>query len=207
MNVLLDMKPIEVVDESLAGALSAAVELAEQQGRTIIEVVLDGQPLVGEQLENVSTSPIPDSNIAFVSADPVQLVQQSLFDAAEALASTRHSHTEIAEQLQGGEDAPKALTQLGETLAVWQGVQDVLARGYGLLNRDPNSLVIPEDIAAGKTLPTLVAELSEQLREVRRSLEDHDLASLADAVGYELEPMAEQWSRVLAFSAEALTQS
>jgi len=85
-------------------------------------------------------------------------------------------------------------------------VQDVLARGYGLLNRDPNSLVIPEDIAAGKTLPTLVAELSEQLREVRRSLEDHDLASLADAVGYELEPMAEQWSRVLAFSAEALTQ-
>lgn len=206
MNVLLDQNPIEVVDESLAGAMSAAVEVAEKQGRTIVEVVVDGQPVLGNQLENASTDPIPDSNIEFVSADPVQLVQQSLFDAAEALSATRQAHTDIADQLQGGEDAPKALNQLGETLAVWQGVQDVLARGYGLLNLDPGTLTIPEDIAQGKSLNTLFAELSEQLREVRRSLEDHDLASLADAVGYELEPMAQQWSRVLAFSAEALTQ-
>ena len=207
MNVLLDTKPIEVVDETLAGAMTAAVGIAEEQGRTIVEVLLDGKPVLGDELENASTSPIPDANIQFVSADPVELVQQSLFDAAEALASTRQSHAEIAEQLQGGEDAPKALGQLGETLAVWQGVQDVLARGYGLLNLDPGSLRLPDTIAGGKDLPTLFNELGEQLREVRRSLEDHDLAALADAVGYELEPMAEQWSKVLAFSAEALTQS
>jgi hypothetical protein len=206
MNVLLDMNPIDVVDESLAGAMSAAVEIAEQNGRTIVEVVLDGQPVLGDQLENASTDPIPSSNIEFVSADPVLLVQQSLFDAAEALASTRESHTEIAEKLQGGDEAPKALAQLGETLAVWQGVQDVLSRGYGLLNLDPGALAIPNEIAGGKDLSTLFSELSDQLREVRRSLEDHDLASLADAVGYELEPMAQQWSQVLAFSAEALTQ-
>lgn len=206
MNVLLDENPIEVQDETLAGAMSAAVEAAEKQGRTIVEVMVDGQPVRGDELENVSTTPIPDSNVQFVSADPVALVQQSLFDAAQALASTQRAHTDIADMLQGGEDVAKAMNKLGETLAVWQGVQDVLARGYGLLNIDPSTLHLPDEIAGGKDLTALFQELGSQLREVRRSIEDHDLASLADAIGYELEPMAGEWAKVLAYAAESLVK-
>ncbi|GAB5495042.1 MAG: hypothetical protein Phyf2KO_01220 [Phycisphaerales bacterium] len=206
MNVLLDENPIEVQDETLAGAMSAAIEVAEKQGRTIIEVVLDGQPVRGDALENVSTEPIPGSNVEFVSADPVALVQQSLFDASQALAATQRAHTDIADMLQGGEDVPKAMNKLGETLNVWQGAQDVLARGYGLLNLDPATLNLPDNIAEGKEVTVLFSELGEQLREVRRSIEDHDLASLADAIGYELEPLAGEWAKVLAFAAETLVK-
>ncbi|RNC81240.1 MAG: hypothetical protein ED559_05450 [Phycisphaera sp.] len=206
MNVLLDENPIDVQDETLAGAMNAAVEAAEKQGRTIIEVVLDGQPVRGEALENVSTTPIPDSSVEFVSADPVALVQQSLFDASQALAATQRAHSDIADMLQGGEDVPKAMNKLGETLNVWQGAQDVLARGYALLNIDPATISLPKDIAGGKPVTSLFQDLGEQLREVRRSIEDHDLASLADAIGYELEPLAGEWAKVLAFAAETLVK-
>ncbi len=204
MNVLLDENPIDVQDETLAGAMSAAVEIAQEQGRTIVEVYLDGEPLRGDALENASTQPIPDASVRFTSAEPVALVQQSLFDAAQALAATQRTHTDIADKLQSGDNVPEALSKLGETLTVWQGVQDVLARGFALLGLDPIALKFPDEIAQGDDMNTLLVKLGEQLREVRRSIEDQDLSALADAIGYELEPMASQWASVLAFAAESL---
>lgn len=207
MNVLLDDTPIEVEDQTLAAAMSAGVELAQQSGRAVVEVLVDGQAVRGDELIDASTEPIPGARVELFTADPVELVQQSLRDAAAALESSRSSHTDIAGQLQSGADTAEALSQLSGTLSVWQGVQDVLARGYALVGRDPASLDLPESVAGGKTVNTLITELGEQLREVRRSLEDHDLAALADTVGYELEPLAGVWAGVLSHAAGAIASS
>lgn len=207
MNVLLDDNPIEVEDQTLAAAMSAGVEIAQQTGRAVVEVLVDGKAVRGEELIDASTEPIPDARVELYTADPIELVSQSLRDAAAALESARGSHTDIAGRLQSGADIPEALSQLSGTLSVWQGVQDVLARGYALLGRDPSTLDLPDDVAGGKTLNDLLTELGGQLREVRRSLEDHDLAALADTVGYELEPLAGVWAGVLSHAAGAITQS
>ena len=207
MNVLLDDNPIEVEDHTLAAAMSAGVEIAQQTGRAVVEVLVDGKAVRGEELIDASTEPIPDARVELYTADPIELVSQSLRDAAAALESARGSHTDIAGRLQSGADIPEALSQLSGTLSVWQGVQDVLARGYALLGRDPSTLDLPAEIAGGKTLNDLLTELGGQLREVRRSLEDHDLAALADTVGYELEPLAGVWAGVLSHAAGAITQS
>ncbi|MCA9274169.1 MAG: hypothetical protein KDA31_14120 [Phycisphaerales bacterium] len=207
MNVLLDDNPIEVEDHTLAAAMSAGVEIAQQTGRAVVEVLVDGKAVRGEELIDASTEPIPDARVELYTADPIELVSQSLRDAAAALESARGSHTDIAGRLQSGADIPEALSQLSGTLSVWQGVQDVLARGYALLGRDPSTLDLPDDVAGGKTLNDLLTELGGQLREVRRSLEDHDLAALADTVGYELEPLAGVWAGVLSHAAGAITQS
>lgn len=207
MNVLLDDNPIEVEDQSLAAAMSAGVEIAQQAGRAVVEVLIDGKAVRGEELIDASTEPIPGAKVELFTANPVELVGQSLRDAAGALESARSSHADIASRLQAGSDTAEALNQLSGTLSVWQGVQDVLARGYALLGRDPSTLDLPDEVAGGKTLNTLIQELGEQLREVRRSLEDHDLAALADTIGYELEPLAGVWAGVLSHAAGAITQS
>ncbi|MFI4892380.1 MAG: hypothetical protein ACIAQ0_02935 [Phycisphaerales bacterium JB058] len=207
MNVLLDDNPIEVEDQTLAAAMSAGVEIAQQSGRAVVEVLVDGKAVRGDDLVDVSTEPIPDARVELFTADPIQLVQQSLRDAAAALENARSSHSDIAGRLQSGADTAEALNQLSGTLSVWQGVQDVLARGYALVGQDPSTLDLPESIAGGKTLNELLTQLGEQLREVRRSLEDHDLAALADTVGYELEPLAGVWAGVLNHAAGAISQS
>lgn len=205
MNVLLDDTPIEVEAETLAAAMSAGVEIAQREGRAVVEVLVDGTPVRGEDLVEASTEPIPDAKVELFSADPAQLVKQSLFDAAQALESARGSHTDIANQLQSGANTAEALNLLSGTLSVWQGVQDVLARGYALIGRDPASLNLPDSVAGGKDVTALLDDLGKQLREVRRSLEDHDLAALADTIGYELEPLAGVWASVLSHAASAVT--
>ena len=201
MNVLLDDTPIEVEDQTLAAAMSAGVELAQREGRAVVEVFVDGRAVRGEDLTHASTRPIPGSRVELITADPAQLVRQSLEDAASALEACRGAHSNIAESLQTGADPASALGRLSETLSVWQGVQDVLARGYALLGRDPGGLSLPEEVGGGQSVSRLVETLGEQLREVRRSLEDHDFAALADVIGYELEPLAGTWAGVLRHAA------
>ncbi len=207
MNVLLDDTPIEVEDQTLAAAMSAGVEIAQREGRAVVEVLIDGKAIRGDELIDASTEPIPNARIELFTANPVELVRQSLLDASSALESSRSSHSDIASQLQSGADTAEALSLLSGTLSVWQGVQDVLARGYALLGRDPASINLPESVAQGKDVTVLLGELGEQLREVRRSLEDHDLAALADTIGYELEPLAGVWASVLNHAASAVTET
>lgn len=207
MNVLLDDTPIEVEAPTLAAAMSAGVEIAQRTGRAVIEVLVDGQVVRGDSLVDASTSPIPGSRVELFTADPVQLVSQSLLDASAALESTRSAHSDIASRLQAGSDTAQALNDLSGTLSVWQGVQDVLVRGYALLGRDPASLELPDDLAEGRDVGALVTELGTRLREVRRSLEDHDLAALADTIGYELEPLAGVWAGVLGHAAAAVSRT
>lgn len=206
MNVLLDDTPIDVEAPTLAAAMSAGVELAQREGRAVIEVLIDGQAVRGDDLVDASTEPIPGSRVELFSADPLQLVSQSLRDASVALESSRQAHTEIAGRLQAGTDTAQALGDLSGTLSVWQGVQDVLARGYALLGRDPASLDL-SGLGDGKDVTTLLGELGQQLRDVRRSLEDHDLAALADTIGYELEPLAGVWASVLDHAAAAVSRT
>lgn len=201
MHVLLDDTPIEVEDQTLAAAMSAGVEIAQLEGRAVIEVFVDGKAVRGEDLTYASTQPIPGSRVELITADPAQLVSQSLRDAASALEACRGAHTAIAESLQSGADLAQTLGRLSETLTVWQGVQDVLVRGYALLERDPAGIQLPEDVSSGQSVTRLIEILGQQLREVRRALEDHDFAALADAIGYELEPLAGTWAGVLRHAA------
>lgn len=206
MNVLLDDSPIDVEAPTLAAAMAAGVELAQGRGRAVIEVLVDGQAVRGDDLVDASTRPIPGARVELFTADPVELVSQSLRDASAALEASRAAHSEIAGRLQAGTDTAEALSDLSGTLSVWQGVQDVLARGYALLGMDPSGLDLSA-LGAGKDVGTLLTELGERLREVRRSLEDHDLAALADTIGYELEPLAGVWASVLGHAAAAVCEA
>ncbi len=195
MRVLLDGNEVQAREPTLAGAIDAGRAAAEAAGRAIIEVAVDGQPVVGDRLEQPSSDSIDGAEVRLTSTDPVSLVTTTLLDAAEALESTRAQHAAIAEGLQAGETGP-ALEQLSSTLQVWQAAQDVLTRGWMLLGRDPSELKVPAN-AGADSVEQMVERLAVELREIKRALGDQDLAAVADVVGYELEPMAEHWVTLL----------
>lgn len=195
MRVLLDGNEIPSREPTLAAAIDAGRAAAETAGRAIIEVSVDGQPVMGDALDRPPTEPIAGAEVRLTSTDPVSLVRSTLLDAADALESTRPQHGTIAEGLQAGE-AGEALQQLSATLQVWQAAQDVLTRGFVLLGRDPGALPVPEGSGAD-SVNQMVELLASELREIKRALGDQDLAAVADVVGYELEPMAEHWVSLL----------
>jgi len=195
MRVLLDGNEIQSAEPTLAGAINAGRAAAEAEGRAIIEVAVDGAPVLGDGLEQPSADPIEGAEVTLTSTDPVSLVKTTLLDAAEALEQTRPQHASIAEGLQAGESG-EALGQLSSTLQVWQAAQDVLTRGWMLLGRDPGSLEVPPE-AGAESVDQMVERLATELREIKRALGDQDLAAVADVVGYELEPMAEHWVALL----------
>ncbi len=195
MRVLLDGNEIQSREPTLAGAIDAGRTAAEAEGRAIIEVSVDGEPVAGDQLEQPSTAAIDGAEVTLTSTDPVSLVRTTLLDAADALESTRPQHAVIAEGLQTGE-AGEALAHLSSTLQIWQAAQDVLIRGWMLLGRDPSTLGVPPE-AGVDSVEQMINRLAGELREIKRALGDQDLAAVADVVGYELEPLAEHWVALL----------
>lgn len=205
MRVLLDGQQIESDGQTLAGAMEAGRANAEREGRVIIEVLLDGAPIQGDSLDRPSADDIGESEVRMVSSDPVQLVQRSLIEAADALEATREAHTALAEQIQSGVEAG-TLEALSGTLSTWQAAQDVLLQGWTLLGRDPLSISPPDDMGVG-SVAEMVDRLAEELRSIKRGLEDRDMTAVADAVGYELEPMTAQWASLLRHAADETARS
>ncbi|MEM9167410.1 MAG: hypothetical protein AAGB48_10370 [Planctomycetota bacterium] len=201
MPVLLDGQPLDVASPGLAGVLDAGRARAEASGRVIVEVVIDGEPAGADLLDNPTDEAVDGADIRLASADPVTLVASALSDAADALEAAGPGHAEIAANFQAGEQQA-ALAALGETLHLWQVAQDVFAQGWTLLGRDPLRLPMPAD-SGYDDAEAMIHGLVTQLHEIRRALGDSDFTAVADVVGYELEPMAARWARVLRSAAEA----
>ena len=195
MRVLLDGETISSHGQSLAAAMEAGRVAAEASGRVIIEVLLNGEPVQGGDLERPSPEDAGNAEVRMTSSDPLELVRVSLLEAADTLESTRAAHSALAEEIQTGIGAT-TLEALAGTLSTWQAAQDVLLQGWALLGRDPMTLTPPAD-AGADTVSGMVERLVGELRAIKRGLEDRDMTAVADSVGYELEPMTAQWASLL----------
>ncbi|MGP1272429.1 MAG: hypothetical protein ACTS22_03775 [Phycisphaerales bacterium] len=195
MQVLLDGREIGADQPTLAAAVEAGRLQAEASGRVITEVIVNGEAVQGELLNDPARFQAEGAEIRLTSSDPVELVSSSLLQAADALASTRTAHARLAEQIQVGLETG-TLEALSETLSTWQAAQDVLLQGWALLGRDPMALRPPEESGA-PSVEAMVEALVGELKSIKRALQDGDMAAIADSIGYELEPMTERWASLL----------
>ncbi|MEM8758572.1 MAG: hypothetical protein AAGF47_12425 [Planctomycetota bacterium] len=206
MSVRLDGNDLAITGSTLGGVLDLARQEAETQRRVITDVVMDGQALTGDALDRSADADITGHDIELTTADPAALVSGSLLDAADALEASRPQLDELATSFQTGKHAT-ALPKLAEVLGVWQVAQDVLTHGFALLGQDPESIpgLYSDKHASqhtGTGLGPLVDQLTAQLAEIRRSVEDQDFSAIADTLVYDLGPLAEPWSDALRRAAQ-----
>ena len=195
MRVLLDNELCEINADSVTTAVTQAAAVAQKCGRLIVEVVVDGRTWNSDDLEASPAAPILAQEIRLTTADPVELVCQTLDDAGAALMDAERLQTEAAEQIQSGRTA-SGMTALNQAFGIWSSVQQAVMMGCELANVDLDQFRIdssnPEESAR-----VIIHKLNNKLREVRDALANHDTVALSDALLYELPAAVRRWRELI----------
>lgn len=199
MQVLLDDQPLPIDRPTLAAALRTAQEAARLRGRIIVEAFADGTQISDELLSRPSDEPVNINKLAMRSAEPRALVSFTLIDAAEALTHVAEDHDRVGRDIQAGK-TEQALGKLGESIATWQAVCDILNKGATLLHLDLDAVTLPDGDPT--PLSGRFTSMLERLGSIRTALETQDFSALSDILLYDMAPLARQWSETLRLIAE-----
>lgn len=188
MRVMLDGQCVVEEADTLRDALGAASDRASQQGRLILEVNADGEPLAPEALESPESHTKAITELALVSADPKAFGLNILHESAEAIEQAMAQQVQAADLIEKG-DPNAAFASLSGALGLWDMVQQAVAR-----TRD---FAPPADEAMGSRLDQRITELRDQLQAVRLAVETQDWASLGDTLRYDLADLGTAWTELL----------
>lgn len=163
--------------------LAAAAAAARTRNRLIVEVLVDGETWTDEQIAGPQGARTA-RELSITTADPTDLVMQTLLDASEALLQADAKQQAAAEKIQAGELA-QAMPMLNEAFSVWLNVQQAVSLGAEVAAID---LTVAEPA---------IDELNQRLRGVRDNLQAGDTAALADALLYDFPQAVLDWRRLL----------
>lgn len=191
MPVFIDDLPADITAPSLGEALLAAQRDLERAGRIIVEVVLDGQPLVGDELFERQEEALADSTLNLVTANPRELVAETLGAVHGQLDAARDAQTEAAACLQRDEQ-DAAMQLIGEAMTTWQQTERAVRESAGVMEISLDDLAID-----GQPFSELTSALIEQLSSLRDLLEAHDFVAVADALQYEWPQTTLRWQKAI----------
>lgn len=195
MRVYIDNTEIQA-STSIADALDAAREHADNGGRLIIDILADGQAIDDELLENPPSDDAGISELHLTTTDPVAFLTETFASARESLTLVREDQTTAADHLRTGELEP-AVEALNGVLTGWQAVGDVVAQSAELADIDLNSFEFD-----GHQAKDVIEKLGDTLLEIRANLTHQDWSSLGDCLEYDLDDLAKQWDALLAALAQ-----
>ena len=198
MRVLLDELPCDVRAESVGEAIQAASALAENNGRMIVEVVVDGEQWTQQQMESNERCAQSADEVRFTSADPNTLVAQAFGDASRALTDVATFQKRAAELLQS-DRLGEAMHELHEAISIWITVQQALTMGLDVANVDPHQPAFQpkDDGAEPPTITALITTLQDRLTIVHDALKQKDTVAVADVLLYELPSVVSTWQDML----------
>lgn len=190
MRVFIDNTELEA-NTSVADALDAAREHAENDGRLIIDILADGQTIDDALLDNPPADNAGISELRLTTTDPVAFLMETFASARDSLALVREDQSTTADHLRKGELEP-AVEALNAVLTGWQAVGDVVAQSAELADIDLNTFEFEGTQARGP-----IEKLGDTLFEIRTNLTHQDWSSLGDAIEYDLDDLAKQWDALL----------
>lgn len=196
MRVLLDEQELICDGSSIQAAIDRGAARAQETGRLVVEVHVDGQQLNANDLDDAPTLEAAAEEVRMISAQPHAMVRQTLLDTIELLDSIDETQRRAAECIQA-DDATAGFEGLSEAIALWSVIQEAVLNGAQLLD-------IPlDDIRTEtRTLNEAAEELNAHLTSLREALVNRDPVQLSDTLMYEMPNVIESWRNVLNAVAE-----
>jgi len=191
MPTFLDDAPFATDAATLDGVLDAAQADARSNGRMIVEVSLDGQSLVGEDLDARRPQPINQAEVRLYSADGAQVAAEALREVRQSIDQIDQLHDRAAEQLQRGEQS-EGMQAVSQVIELWLGVQRAVGQSAAVAGIDLDGFEF-----GGTSAKALFAGLLERLQELKALIEANDTVALADALAYEWKEITGPWAELV----------
>ena len=191
MRVFLDEQLCETDADSVAAAIAGAASLAEERGRMVVEVMVDGDHWTDEQIASASSSDTGVEEVKLRTAVPGQLVCQVLQDAEAVLGEVESIQHQAAELIESDQRA-EAMERLNEALTIWVNVQQAVSMSAEIMGWSLESEEAGPDSPAA-----IIDHLNGQLKLVRQALETDDPIGLTDSLRFDLPEVVGQWRKLL----------
>ncbi len=197
MRILLDNRETNLAADSVGAALAQASAVAEQAGRLIVEVSVDGISWTEEDLGRADLAARSAGEIHCATVHPAELLRDTFAHAADAVLNAEAMQRNAAQLLQGNRSR-EAYDHLLQALAVWGSVQTAVSRGLAL------GVLAREELAkSGLDLDGAVQALDTQLRRLRDAMVSRDETGIADCLLYEFPETSRRFAAMLATLARA----
>lgn len=201
MRVTLDDQPCTFNANNVHDALAQAADLARDQDRLIVEVIVDGTPWGDRELADDEATAVAAREVNLVTASSRDLVAQTFDDAGGALNDIDRLHKDAAEFLQV-DQRPAAMQSLAEAIGVWQSVREAVSKGADVVGID-----LADVRTADGSAMDAIGQLNEHLTGLRDALVQDDGVAIADTLLYELPEVVDQWRAVLDALQQQITSS
>ena len=175
----------------IAHGRGAARDHAESNGRLIIDIFADGNPIDESILDNPPADNAGINELRLQTTDPVAFLGETFASARESLALVREDQGTTAASLRTGELEP-AIESLNAVLTGWQAIGEVVAQSAELVDIDLSTFTFKD-----KSANDCVQKLGDTLFEIRTNLTHQDWSALGDAVEYDLDELANDWNALL----------
>jgi hypothetical protein len=191
MPIYLDGQAVDLPGDNLGAVLDAAQQRLEPAGRVLVEVLLNGEPLLGEQLDTNRDVVIGDAKVHLESADPRELAEATLEQVRLGLMDARELQLEAADLFQQ-DKSNEAMQHVGRAIEAWQQAQQAVLQSTLLLGID-----LDKQTFDGRPMNDLTDALLNQLKGLRDLISAGDTVGLADSLAYEWPAMTDRWDRLI----------
>jgi len=191
MRIYVDEHICESDAGCIGEAISAGATVAEDYGRIVIDVVVDGERWDEQRLDSEESRANDASEIRLTTAVPEELVGDAFLHAADALVRADEVQRAAAEHLQA-DRGTEALDQLQEAMTIWTSVQETVTRGAALAG-----LALDEVTVGDRPARTIIGQLATELTELRSALEAGDPVGMADCLLYRMPEVVTDWRALL----------
>lgn len=193
MAIYLDDQPTKLTGNCLGEILASATEglASGGGGRVVVEVMLDGKVLNGDELGDHQNTELGDTEVRLTTADPKDLAVTTLLQVRQALPQAGGLHEKAAELLQA-DKAGEALEYIGAAIEVWMQAQEAVLGSAGVVGLGLDDVTVD-----GEPMTAFTDELIEQLHGLKDLIAAGDTVALADAMAYEWPPIVHRWDKLI----------
>jgi hypothetical protein len=191
VSIHLDDEIVPLEGETLSEVLQSAKTRTDADGRLVVEIRIDDEPLSPEQIEQALEEPVAEREVHLVTAEAGELASSVLEQIEAALEDVKLKQERAGELLQQDE-AGEAMQVLGEVISVWLQAQQAIAQSATLAGVELGSLAVD-----GRSFDELAADLVERLEELKSLIEANDTVSLGDVLQYEWPELTDRWKSLV----------
>jgi hypothetical protein len=186
MAVVVDDKPLatEQLGLQTVGQLLAHIQ---RDNRLVVHLLIDGEEPTGNKLAALRMTNLAGHTLYIETAEPKRMALDVLKEIESHLRETDVLRTECVEMLRAN-NTLKALEKLRGCFSTWQHAQESVLKTAQLLRIDLGKIVVD-----GRPFTEVLRAFSEQLRLIKRSLENRDFVSLIDTLVYETAETSDNW--------------
>ena len=135
MPVFVDDMPADLAGLDLAAVLESAKSRLRDSGRIVVNVLLDGLALDGEELGRRLTESVGDGELRLYTADPRDLSRSALEMLLADFDEVARHQNQVADLI-SRDETNEALTQLVNVMEKWRQSQEALHTWFHQCVRD-----------------------------------------------------------------------